>query len=217
MLARLDALQRELPTVATPGDEWNEFLFWSATHDLVFKDTRDLVLLDRLESRWQGAPLVWDAPELLEASLAIQSYIPLYRAWLAKETPEERAAAWTELGTLLEGDTSAASPNAARIAALVDEREGLNQASALTASIRREFSRPNVILRARTAWVQQQLSEDISDRYTVNDVYAGVRQYGQGTLTGTMKCRILPSLSVGHAEFLFDGTARAGQMARARA
>ncbi len=168
-----------------------------------------LALLDRLESRWQGAPLVWDSPELVEASLAVQSYIPLYRAWLAKESPEQRAAAWTELGTLLEEGATTASANAARIAALVDEREGLGQASALTASIRREFSRPNVILRARTAWVRQQLSENIDERYTVNDVYAGVRQYGQGTLTGTMKCRILPSQSVGHAEFVFDGTARA--------
>lgn len=209
LLVRLDALQRVLPSVSTSGDSWNEFLFWSETHDLVFKDTRDLALLERLESRWQGAPLVWDAPELLEASLAVQSYIPLYRAWLAKETPETRVAAWTELGELLDGDPSAASPNAARIAVLVDERESLGQATALTASIRREFSRPNVILRARTAWVQDQLSENISDRYTVNGVYAGVRQYGQGTLTGTMKCRILPSQSVGYAEFLFDSTARA--------
>ncbi|MEX2112637.1 MAG: hypothetical protein WD845_05590, partial [Pirellulales bacterium] len=110
LLARLEPLERIVPTIGAPGDTWGDFLSWAATRDLVFKDTRDLALLDRLEARWQGAPLVWDAPELVEASLAVQSYIPRYRAFLANETAEERAAAWNELGKLLSTVPSTASP-----------------------------------------------------------------------------------------------------------
>ncbi len=209
LLDRLDALARVLPSIGSPGDKWGEFLSWQATRDLIYKDSSDLAILNRLEARWSGAPLVWDAPEMIEASLAVQSYIPLYRAFLANETAEERAAAWNELGKLLSANPTTASPDAARIAQLVNLREMLGQGSALTASIRREFSRPNVIFRARTKWLEEQLSEPINERYTVNGVYAGVRQYGQGTMTGAMRCRILPSLSVGHGEFVLDATSRA--------
>ena len=87
----------------------------------------------------KAPPLIWNDPALVEASLAVRSYVQLYRAYLANESSEQYAAAWTALGKLLESNHGAASPNVDRIAALVNQRERLGQGSALTASIRREF------------------------------------------------------------------------------
>jgi hypothetical protein len=209
LLDRMNELEQRLPTLRNPKDAWRQFVSWHATKALVYSDTRDPGLLDRLEARWQGAPQVWGAPELVEASLAVQSYIRLYRGYLANETQARYAAAWDELGKLLEPDAADEPASAARIATLVDGRERLGQGSALTASIRQAYSRPNVILQARTPWLQAQLAQRINDRYDVNGVYGGARSVGSGTLAATMRCQILPSSAVGQAIFRFNGTSRA--------
>ena len=58
----------------------------------------------------KAAPLIWNDPALVEASLAVRSYVQLYRAYLANESSEQYAAAWTALGKLLESNHDAASP-----------------------------------------------------------------------------------------------------------
>jgi hypothetical protein len=209
LLDRLDALERRLPTLANPKDPWRYFLSYPAARDLVYTDIRDARALDRLETRWQGATSVWDGPEMIEASLAVQAYVRLYRGYLANESEQEHVAAWTALAEQLARMASSEGGGADRIAALVGQRERLGQGSRLTASIRRHFSRPNVILQARLPWVQDQMAQRLNERYDVNDVYAGARTYGSGTLSGTIRCEILPSSSVGHARLILDAISRA--------
>jgi hypothetical protein len=206
---RLDPFERLLRSQSNPDDAWQTFLSWPATRALVNTDVRDPGLLDRLEARWQGAPAVWNAPELIEASLAVQSYIRLYRRYLANESREQYSTAWTELGELLAHAADASSETAAHIAARVNQRERLGQSSALTTSIRRQFSRPNIVLEVRTEWLQDQLSQQFNDRYEIDEVFAGTRSYGSGTLTGTMRCEVLSSESVAQARFLLQGTSLA--------
>mgnify|MGYP007073179567 FL=1 len=200
------ALERRIPSLSNPDDAWRYFLSWPTTRALIYSDERDPDLLDRLEARWQGAPSVWDAPPMVEASLAVQSYIRIYRRYLANESAQEHAAAWKELASLLEPNADGGNDNAARIAAAVNRRERLGQGSALTASIRAEYSRPNVIFEVSTSWLQDQFLQSFEDRYDVNDVFAGTRSYGSGTISGTMRCDVLPSRSVAQARFLLDGS-----------
>jgi hypothetical protein len=187
---RLDALERRLPSLRQAGDEWREFLYWPEIRWLATSDTIDPATLDRLESRWRGAPTIWAEPPLVEAALAAQDCIQRMRAAAAQESEEQHAAAWHELAELV------ASPEAdhrGALAAALAGREQLGQSSSLTASIRRELSRPNIVLRARTAWLASLFERKINDSVAVNDVFAGARSVGSGTLSGATRCEVLPS------------------------
>lgn len=206
---RLIALERRLPALRRPADPWSKYLFWPETRALVRNDTPDPALLDRLESRWHAAIGAWDAYEMVEASLAVRLYIGLFRGYLAHESQEQHAAAWNELGGLLESYAQAPASDTSGIAAAINGRERLGEGTSLTASIRRELSRPNVILQVRIPWLQAQLAQTIKEPYTVNDVYAGARTTGSGTLTASTRCEVLPSNAVGQWLFHFEGTSRA--------
>src|SRR5580700_5407439 len=82
----------------------------------------------------------------------------------------------------------------------------LGQSSPLTTSIRREFSRPNLIVEARRDWLQSALARRINEPYEVDDVIAGTRSIGRGTLAASLGCRFLPSSAAGQAVFYLQGT-----------
>jgi hypothetical protein len=153
-------------------------------------------LLDRLETRWAAAPLVWDDEALFAASLAARQYIPMLRGYLRGETREEHAAAWNKLADLfLHVDSE--DVDTSQIAAAVVARERLGQASRLTSSIRRELSRANLIVDVQKKWLESQFAEKIDEPYQVDGVFAGSRSYGSGRMVGTMQGQILDSRSVG--------------------
>lgn len=206
---RLDEFEKRLPSLRRPGDRWREFLFWTETHWLATSDVVDSATLDRLETRWQGALAVWDESELVEASLAVQSYVHLLRSYVARESQDTQAAAWQELATLLEAREQSSGADIQRIAAAVTQRERLGQSSALTASIRRELSRPNIVVRVRGDWLQSLFERPINERYQVNDVFAGARSIGSGTLSANTRLRVLPSNAVGHWILSMDGSSTA--------
>jgi hypothetical protein len=166
-------------------------------------------MLDRLETRWQGAPSVWESPELVETALAAQSYIRLYRGYLANETSQEHAAAWTELGKLLATRSQATPGDLPRIAAMVGARERLGQSSPLTASIRREFSRPNIIFQARADWLQAQMNSTMSDSYDIDQMFAGAHTRGRGNIAGRTRIQLFPSTAVGQAVLHLEGATKA--------
>jgi hypothetical protein len=205
----LHELERTLPALRRSNDGWARYLFWPETRSLVTSDSPDRGLLDRLEARWQAAISAWDSYELVEASFAVRSYIRLFRGYLANETQAQHAAAWDELGKLLESREQSPQADTSRIAAAVNRRERLGQGTSLTASIRRELSRPNILLRVRTPWLESQLAEKINEPFNVNDVYAGARTIGAGTLSADARCAVLSSNAVGQWQFQFDGTTQA--------
>ncbi|MGD9721283.1 MAG: hypothetical protein AB7O59_08745 [Pirellulales bacterium] len=209
LLARLNDVEQLYPAIARQGDAWRAFLYWPQTRNLVYTDAREADLLDKLDARWQGAPSVWDVPQMVEASLAVQSYLRLYRRYLANESAEQHRTAWNDLGQLLAGELAQGAETAARIAELIHLRERLGEGTRLTASIRRQYSRPNIVLYARTAWLEKELSQEFNERYRVNDVYAGARTVGNGTLAGTLRCEFLPGTAVGRARFVLDAMSRA--------
>ena len=92
---------------------------------------------------------------------------------------------------------------------MLHERERLGQASALTASVRRRFSQPNIVVQVRTDWLQAQSAASINERYDVDDVFVGARTVGTGTLAGKMRLQILPSRAVGRATLGLEGTSQA--------
>src|SRR5262249_11330188 len=142
---------------------------------------------------------VWQDELLFEASLAVRQFIRLLRAEMIGETAPQRSAAWSELSQLLEA--RAGDPNlAAPIAAAVRRRESLGQANRLTASIRRELSRPNVLLQLDTEWLTKELRQPVEDEYDVNGIFAGTHSYGRGRMTGEMTAKFLPSSAVGRWE-----------------
>jgi len=205
---RLDEFEAVFPKIRERGSQWNAFLFWPESRELASPARKPLPtgdLLDRLETRWTQAPSVWDEPALYEASLAAQEYIRQLRSFLAGETRKQHAAAWRELGQLLEQRSSDPTVNA-RIAAAVATRESLGESSQLTASIRRELSRPNLVLQMDRQWLQSQFTQQIREPYQINGVFAGTRSIGSGELVGTMRAKILPSSAVGRLQLLFYGT-----------
>ncbi len=208
---QLDQFEQVLPSVRDPDSQWGTFLFWPESRALAspasgVKPVGEL--LDRLETRWQSAPAVWDDETLYEASLAARTYIRLLRGYLAGETRQQHAAAWRELGELLVAMATETS-DTSRVAAAVSQRERLGEASRLTASIRKEFSRPNLEVQIDAEWLQSQFKQEIDEPYQVNDVFAGTRSVGSGRLVGTMRAEILPSSAVGRWLLKFGGTSTA--------
>ena len=178
---RLDRFERQWPSVRLAGDRWGAFLYWSEIRGLATSGrpgpapTTDV--LDRLEIRWTAAPLAWDDESLFAASLAARRYIPLLRAYLRAETREEHEAAWNELADLL---LHVGSQNAdtSGIAAAVNARERLGQGSRLTMSIRRELSRPNMVVTVQKKWLESQFAQRIDEPYQVDGVFGGSRSSG---------------------------------------
>ena len=210
---RLDHFAQVFSDIGVAGSQWNKFLFWPESRELASPTPGPAPtseLLDRLEIRWAGAPAVWDDEALFEASLAARTYIRQLRGYLAGETRAQYTAAWQELGELLVALASDKS-DTSHVAAAVGKRERLGEASRLTASIRKELSRPNLVVQIDRDWLQSQFKQEINEPYQVNDVFAGTRSIGSGRLVGTMRAEILPSSAVGRWLLLFNGisTARA--------
>ncbi len=206
---RMKELERRLRAARDRGEAWRAFLCWPECRQMMATDAGDAALVDRLEIRWRGAPTVWTAAEMVEASLAMQSYLRLLRAIDTHETPADHATVWNELGQLLASRSTPSPADMQRIAAIVNQRERLGQASALTASIRRDYSHPNIVLQASTAWVQRQLAYPIQERYDVNAVFGGARSVGRGVLKAEVTSRFLPSTNVGQMVLHLEGTSRA--------
>lgn len=208
---RLAAFAKHYPPVREPKDAWHQFLYWDEVDYLTARmpgPTPGPAELDRIEMRWSAVPAVWRDDLLFEVSLAVRQFIRLLRAEMIAETAPQRAAAWTELAQLLSAratDPSLGAP----VAAAVRRRESLGQASPLTASIRRELSRPNILLQFDAAWLTNEMRQPVDDSYDVNGVFAGTRSVGRGRMIGEMSVRILPSSAVGRLELLFSGTSTA--------
>ena len=206
----LDALERSRPELHRATKAWSKFLFLPETRPVLTSYPMDPSELDRLETRWHNALTVWGNDRLVEASLAVQSYIRLLRGYLAHESPEQHVAAWHELADLLNTQPQAIdAPSLRRIGEIVSQRERLGQASPLTASIRRELSHPNMILQVRAKWLRSELSQRFNEPYQINDVFAGARTTGNGRLVGRVHCDVLPSDSAGQWVLRLDATSTA--------
>src|SRR5262249_24378174 len=157
--------------------------------------TLEATNLDRLETRWAVAPVVWEDELLFETSLAVREYVCQLRAYMKGETREQHEGAWRGLGRLVVAGGRGPAPNAA-IAAAVVGRERLGQSSPLTASIRRELSQPNLVLRVSPKWLQSQFAQKINEPYQVDGVFGGSYSSGNGRMVGNMRAEILPSAAV---------------------
>ncbi|HEY1601605.1 MAG TPA: hypothetical protein VGG64_18540 [Pirellulales bacterium] len=206
---RLDSFERRLPELRQSTNRWSKFLFWPETRQLATSNVSDPDVLDRLERRWQNALSVWQSDELLEVSMAVQTYVPLLRSYLWPETAEERAAAWDQIAALLDPSALAEKAGPAALGQAIHNRERIGQAPQLTASIRRHFSHPNVVLQVRPSWLQAKLSQPINEPYRVNDVFAGARTVGSGRLVGKATFEVLPSQVVGRWVMRLDATSTA--------
>jgi hypothetical protein len=208
---RLAAFARHYPPVNDPKNAWHTFLYWDEVDYLTARmpgPTPQPADLDRIEMRWANVPFVWHDKVLFEASLAVREFVRLLRAEMVGETAPQRSAAWTELAQLLAAratDPALAAP----IAAAVRRRESLGQASSLTATIRRELSRPNLLLTVDAAWLADEMREPVDDQYNVDGVFAGTRSVGRGRMIGEMGAEILPCQAVGRLNLTFRGTATA--------
>jgi hypothetical protein len=196
--ARLDALTTSRPQLLRSTDSWSKFLYLPETRAALTSYPTNPADLDRLETRWHNALTVWGDDRLIEASLAVQSHIRLLRGYLAHESREEHAAAWRELADLLNTlPPGIDAQSLRRLGEIVNERERMAQASPLTASIRRELSRPDMILQVRGKWLETEFSQRFNEPYQINDVFAGARTVGSGRIAGRVDCNVLPSASAG--------------------
>lgn len=207
LATQLGAFQRRLPSVARPRDSWNAFLMWTETQWLPGANAIDAETLDRVEARWRCAPWVWDAPELLEASLAVQSYVRLLRAYLSGESAEDHRAAWLGMARLADASGPATQEQLTALASAVIGRERLGQSCAVTAAMRRELSQANVLFRAKTAWLQSMLGGVTNENYRIDDVYGGARTVGNGAISTRVRLELSPSTSIAHWLLRLDGTA----------
>jgi len=208
---RIEALRDWMPSLTQPSNTWHAFLFWNESWALATAKpgpTPSHELLDRLEVRWAGAPAVWDEERLFETSLAAQTYIRALRGYLIGETREQHAEVWREVGHLL-GALTPDRADTSQLAAAIHRRESLGEASRLTSSIRRELSRPNLILEVRSDWLESQLKQAIDEPYQVDGVFAGSRSVGSGRMVGTMWGEVLPSSSVGRWVLRISATSTA--------
>ncbi|MEX0937841.1 MAG: hypothetical protein WDZ59_08260 [Pirellulales bacterium] len=207
---RLNQFAAWFPAAAQNGSSWNEFLFWEETRRLATPEAAatSAATLDRLETRWASAPSVWDAGLLYETSLAARQYIRLLRSYQKGETAQQHAAAWNALADQLEAMPDGET-DTSQVAAAVNERESLGQASRLTASIRRALSLPNLVLHVPTDWIEEQLASTVDEPYEVGGVFAGTYSRGSGRMVGTLRGIVLPSEAVGRWLMRFDGTSTA--------
>ncbi len=173
----------------------------------------DALELDALETRWHNAADVWDAAELIEASLAVRSLIPLVRGRRAHETPAQYASAWDDLAELLSASASDSGTDATRIIDAVNQRERLGQATPLTASIYRKFSHPNLIVVLRTDWLASHLAKSLDEQYPIQGVYGGASTFGTGRMHGKSRLEAIPSSAVGRLTVRLDGTVNASTTA----
>lgn len=198
---QLDRFEQRMPSVRRADSSWAVFLHWPETRALAApaepSPAPDGELLDRLETRWAAAPAVWDNDTLFDSSIAARGYIRLLRSYLKGETRQQHAAAWNELAERLVAIAPHEDPDTTEVAAAVVERERLAQASPLTASIRRQLSRPNLVLQVSKKWLESEFAQEIDEGFDVNEVFAGTRSYGRGQMVGTMRAQILPSSAVG--------------------
>jgi hypothetical protein len=104
---------------------------------------------------------------------------------------------------------AANTSNTSAVARAVMNRERLGQASRLTASIRKQLSRPNLIVQIDRQWLESQFNRDVSEAYPVDNVFAGTRSVGGGQLVGTLRAQVLPSNAVGRCLLRFSGTSTA--------
>ena len=70
------------------------------------------------------------------------------------------------------------------------------------------MSRPNIVLRARTPWLESRFVQSVTETFNVNDVFAGARSVGSGTLTAKTSCQILPSTTLGHWVLRIEGDSK---------
>ena len=209
---RLNDFERRLPAAAKSDQGWRALLAWPRSRALVATPLDESLPLDDLERRWRGAPSAWNAPELIEASLAMQLYIPLLRRYLMPESAEQHAATWNEISRLLDS-RSIGTSILQRLAELIVARERRGEAPMLTSSIRHELSRPNVVITARAGWLERLFSSRIEDRFPVNDVFGGSRSVGTGVMQAETRAQFLPSSAVGQVAMKFNGTSRARTVA----
>lgn len=214
LASRMDQFEEYFPAVRQPDGRWHEFLYWGETRALATPTqpapTPDLESLARLETRWAAAPAVWEDALLFETSVAVRTYIRQLRGYLKGETREQHAAAWNLLAELLV-QNEPQGRGTSLIAAAVDGRESLGQASRLTASIRRGLSHPNIVVRVDRKWFESQFAQKIDEPFDVDGVFAGTRSVGRGRMVGTMRGEILPSTAVGQwlLRLRGDSTSRA--------
>ncbi len=186
---------------------WRTLLLWPQSLAMVAAPLETSLPLDELEKRWRSAPSAWNAPELMEASLAMQAYIQLLRGYLAPESKDERAAAWEEIAQLV--DSTSSATNVQRLAELIVARESRGEASMLTSSIRHYFSQPNVVVTVQAGWLEKLLSGSVEERFPVNDIFGGSRSVGSGVMRAETTARFLPSDAVGQIELKLVGTSSA--------
>jgi hypothetical protein len=209
LAVQLNGFQRRLPSIARPGDAWNAFLMWTETQWLPGASAIDPGTLDQIEARWRCAPWVWDAPELLEASLAVQSYVRLLRGYLSGESADDHRAAWLDIARLADASGPTTQDQLTALTSAVIARERLGQSCPVTAAMRRELSQANVLFRAKTGWLQSMLGGITTENYRIDDVYGGARTVGNGAIATRMQLEVTPSTSIAHWLLRLDGTALA--------
>jgi hypothetical protein len=206
--AALDALTRAAPSILRPDNSWHRFLEIAKTQALLSPDAKapTRTRLDHLEWRWTNAPAAWPTPEIVEASLAIRTFLQLQRAARVNESPDARRAAWAELAGLLDNRTSASPARLAELGRALRGRESLGQGSPLTASIRAELSTPNVVVHVPVRWLEQEVARSIDEPFQVDGSYGGARTTGQGRLTGRLSIDVVPARAAGEWILRFQGT-----------
>ncbi|HTN74136.1 MAG TPA: hypothetical protein VL096_02775 [Pirellulaceae bacterium] len=212
--AELERFDRRLRGFGALQAKWNDFLYWPETLALASETDFDPSKLDRLETRWTNAPLVWNDRELQDLARAVRSFARFARAFHVAETADQQAAAWKEIATLVQADASSLNaPQREQLASLVKQRARLGQTPELLAAIERGYSHPNIHIAINAQRLRQSLAKPIDERFAVNDVIGGTRATGNGRLTGEIDTRLLPSDIAGRFAFHLKATSTASTTA----
>lgn len=210
--ARLRELDRLLSQIGSRGPAWREYLLWKATSEFAATGVADASLAEKLDRRWRVAVEAWSQPTLLQTSIAVRACLGAMRSRAANESPEQYAAAWNEIADLLANQQHGALDDQ-RLAAALVARERFCEAPLLTAAIRKELARPDVVVSMGRDWLESQLARRIDESYPIRGAIAGAQTSGVGHIVGQLALELLPSNSSGRWNLGFQGSSTSNNVA----
>lgn len=156
--------------------------------------TKETPLLDaRARAMWLESLRTWNEPTLSAAYSALRHDDQLRLSLAAGDTAATCRQRLTTLHSAVNAHVQ--HPTVQTFAPMVQaasELEARGHAKKLTQSLRREFSRPNLILQASAEFIEKQTRSDLNERFDVNDTILGTPVEGAGQLQGQAYLKLVP-------------------------
>lgn len=194
LAAAAEALDAWLTKHAEDEPNWRPQLDWTGLgRELARPGQENVAALADLLARYRSGAEGLERDPFQRVARALERLLQLRRATTDAAAPLEFPLHLE----LLEATVAAVGPNgptleeAERIGAALSWLEAHEQAPALVAALRAEFSRPNLLFFISTEMVNAGVGREIDDDAPIRETIMGTRVSGQGHTLGTVRVRLV--------------------------